>query len=73
MRKLAAALLLSTLAACASARWTKPGATQADFAADKWRCLRDAQALNENATWSRGITTKRIFAECMADHGWSAE
>lgn len=72
MRKLSTALIVAA-AACAGTRWTKPGATNADFAADKWRCLRNAQALNEDTGWGRGFTGNRIFAECMTDHGWRAE
>ncbi len=65
-----AAVLAS--AACAHS-YVKPGATQEDWANDHQFCELYAQRLNENTSWSRGMTHNALVRECLEERGWTRE
>lgn len=59
--------------------WTKPGASQQAFGADRSACLDEAQRpggpvyVNPFTGFfeQQGHTDRRVFDACMVEHGWS--
>ena len=66
------------LSACAPMVWNKPGATQDDFAKDRYECLQQAQQRSAGARISSAglvandniVTNGPLFDACMNAHGW---
>ncbi len=62
------------LSACAPPVFNKPGATQQDFATDKYSCERDSR---QSGGFSGGIAgaieIQQYFNRCMAAHGWTIQ
>lgn len=66
----ALALILSLGSACASVpvQWDRPGATAADFYADRAYCQMDAKPTTDELF---GLLLEPWkFKDCMSDHGW---
>lgn len=62
------ALLLS---GCATAVWTKPGATQQDLAKDSYDCEKDMRQSGYYGTGIIGAMNADGFEDrCMVAHGW---
>jgi hypothetical protein len=72
------------LSACSSANnnvWVKPGATQTEFAKDRYACLQDSQQrvgsayVNQYGGSSNNsvITNGGLFDACMNARGWSLQ
>ena len=67
-------ILLLALSACTGHALARPGATQADFEADRQACMYEvnkASASNpvDNALIA-GVQQARVFNSCMAVKGW---
>ncbi len=61
-----------TLTSCAQRVWTKPGASDQDFATDRYGCERDVRQSGYYGTGLAGaVNMNSFFSECMNAHGWS--
>jgi starvation-inducible outer membrane lipoprotein len=70
---LAGAVLLSGCAHAPdppSVKWTKPKATQADYAQDRYRCLQESQQRRYLGIYVD--TNYVLFDACMNAHGYQA-
>ncbi|MGB8632253.1 MAG: hypothetical protein WCD69_23230, partial [Xanthobacteraceae bacterium] len=56
------------LAACATPRWVKTGASESNLAQDRQICMR---ALQEPP--SLGMTNQQTYEQCMSAHGWKLQ
>jgi hypothetical protein len=66
--------VFAMLSGCAPALWDKPGATQQDFAADRYGCERDARQSNYFGGGIIGaINMHDFYKECMVAHGWTEQ
>ncbi len=76
-----ACLCAVTLCACSTPVWVKPGATQSDFAHDKYGCMQQSQQgastafVNQygGSANSGMITNQNLFSACMNAQGWSLQ
>jgi len=88
LRFAAAVVCILTLAGCANnVRWVRPGATAADFEADKLRCEYDARLATANSATaptygmgnaigqgiSLGIEQANLMTLCMQTKGWTRQ
>ncbi len=73
MRPLLGALAGLAAACAGTTYYVKPGATRADWANDHQLCELYARQMNENTSWSRGITHAAIVRECLAERGWAPQ
>lgn len=82
MRAIAIILACVGLAACAQARWMKPGATTADFDQDKVACQYEAakatgnMSTNDNpvaAGIGEAVRQNDITMLCLRTKGWTRE
>ncbi len=73
MRPTLAALSGLAVACGTPSYFVKPGATQLDWANDHQFCELYAQQMNENTSWSRGITHNAIVRNCLAERGWTLQ
>jgi hypothetical protein len=72
------ALSLAACAALAPPRWYKDGATQQEFASDRYACLQQSQQrvsgayVNQygGASQDTVITNDQLFGACMNANGW---
>lgn len=72
---------LISLTGCAQKLWVKPGASQNDFASDKYACMQESQqqqssaAVNAygGAAQSGTVTNVYLFNSCMNAKGWSLQ
>ena len=71
--KVLSAIVLSVaLNGCAQSVWLKPGASQQDFASDRYSCERDVRQSGYYGTGLMGaINMENFFNQCMGAHGWS--
>ena len=62
------------LVGCARSVWVKPGASQQDFATDKYECLQQSQQphayVNAYGGASGSVTNAELFNSCMNARGW---
>jgi hypothetical protein len=74
MRLVVISIAAAGLLGCfAPAVYVKPGATQTEWADDHQFCELYAQRMNENTTWSRGITHAAIVRGCLEERGWQRQ
>jgi hypothetical protein len=67
-------VLCLILSGCAQKVWTKPDATQQDFATDSYACERDARQSGYFGGGIAGAINMEQFADrCMVAHGWRLE
>lgn len=78
---------LMAIAGCTPATWVKAGATQQDFAKDKYDCLQNSQQqvagtrtrfdsscnCNRQYPYSEVKTNYQLFNSCMNAKGWTAQ
>ena len=71
--KVLSAIVLSVaLNGCAQTVWLKPGASQQDFASDRYSCERDVRQSGYYGGGLMGaINMENFFNQCMGAHGWS--
>jgi hypothetical protein len=77
----AAFCLAASLCACASPTWVKPGATQAEFAQDRYACMQQSQqrvsaayvGQSGGAASSNMVTNGNLFDACMTSTGWALQ
>ncbi len=70
-----------SLAGCAQQLWVKPGASQNDFASDRYACLQESQQQGSSArvnayggaAESGSYTNQGLFISCMTAKGWAMQ
>jgi hypothetical protein len=78
MKRIAVASSLILLSACANNVWVKPGATQSEFAQQKYACMEQSQHRVSSAyinqyggsSDSYVTTNSPLFNACMNSQGW---
>jgi hypothetical protein len=78
MKRIALVSSLILLSACANYVWVKPGATQSEFAQQKYACMQQSQQQVSSAyvnqyggsSDSHVTTNKPLFNACMNSQGW---
>jgi hypothetical protein len=79
MKRIAIASSIILLSGCANNKvWEKPGATQAEFAQEKYACMQQSQSRVSTASvnqyggggFSAVTTNKPLFDACMNARGW---
>jgi hypothetical protein len=78
MKRIALVSSLILLSACANQVWVKPGATQSEFAQQKYACMQQSQQQVSSAyvnqyggsSGSHVTTNKPLFNACMNAQGW---
>jgi hypothetical protein len=66
-RLVAGIFLLLALGGCASRTWVKPGASEREFARDKYDCIRESRV-------THGVETRTdfvLYEACMGARDWS--
>ncbi len=73
MRGLLVVAMVAALAGCARIIWSKPGATQQDYATDSYACERDMrQSLYFGGGLVGQANAQSFMNRCMVAHGWTA-
>lgn len=82
MKKTALLFSCAILSACSTQKyWVKPGASDNDFAKDRYSCLQESQqrvgASSFNAygggSVSKVVTNDQLFSACMSAKGWNIQ